>query len=77
MAVENRVLNIVKQFVDSCREDIPEEADFVKDLGLDSLGMTELCMSLEDSFDLDLDFDINSFPVASVQDAINLVKVNS
>jgi len=54
-------------------EQVIPKADWVKDLGADSLDMIELSMLLEDRFDIDISHE-EICRIKTVQDAVNLVK---
>ncbi len=54
-------------------EKITPEAHFVKDLGLDSLDMTEMTLGLEESYSIEIpDSELEN--VATVKDAIDLIE---
>ena len=60
MAVEEKVIGIVSDQLDTPKEDIARESSFVDDLKADSLDIVELVMALEDEFDIkipDEDYD--------------------
>ncbi|MGH2821114.1 MAG: acyl carrier protein [Actinomycetota bacterium] len=51
---------------------IAPEAHFVKDLGLDSLDMTEMTLGLEESYGIEIpDSELES--IATVKDAVDLI----
>jgi len=49
------------------------EADFVKELGADSLDVVELVMLIEDEFEIEIDDKVAS-KIATVQDALNYIE---
>lgn len=56
--------------VDSAR--ITPEANFVNDLGADSLDTVELVMALEEEFDIEIP-DEEAEKITTVQDAVNFI----
>ena len=76
MAVEEEVIGIVSDQMDTPKEDIARESSFVDDLKADSLDIVELVMALEDEFDIkipDEDYD----KIKTVGDVINYVESKS
>lgn len=60
VSIEEQVINIVSEQLDSPKADISRENSFVDDLKADSLDIVELVMALEDEFDVkipDEDYD--------------------
>lgn len=56
-------------------ENINEEDNLVNDLGIDSLNMVELMLSIEEYFEIMLDAsDLNPFDLNTVADVISLVE---
>ncbi len=53
--------------------DVTMEANFVDDLGADSLDIVELIMGLETEFDLEIP-DEDAEKIATVGDAVNYIK---
>ncbi len=54
-------------------DDVTMEANFVDDLGADSLDIVELIMGLETEFDLEIP-DEDAEKIATVGDAVNYIK---
>ncbi|MCH2202129.1 MAG: acyl carrier protein [Fuerstiella sp.] len=76
MSIEEKVIGIVSDQLDSPREEISRSSSFVDDLKADSLDIVELVMALEDDFDIkipDDDYD----KIATVGDVINYVESKS
>lgn len=76
MAVEEKVIGIVSDQLDTPKEDITRESSFVDDLKADSLDIVELVMALEDEFDIkipDEDYD----KIKTVGDVISYVEAKS
>lgn len=72
MSVEEKVIDIVSDQLDTPREDIAKTSSFVDDLKADSLDIVELVMALEDEFDIkipDEDYD----KIKTVGDVISYI----
>jgi acyl carrier protein len=73
VAVEEKVISIVSDQLDTPKEDISRESSFVDDLKADSLDIVELVMALEDEFEIkipDEDYD----KIKTVGDVINYIE---
>ncbi|MDO8669248.1 MAG: phosphopantetheine-binding protein [Candidatus Buchananbacteria bacterium] len=70
--VESRIRAIVARHFD--RPNVEDPDLFAKDLGADSLDITELIMSLEEEFDLDIEIDNKENPIETVGDLILYIK---
>lgn len=73
MAVEEKVISIVSDQLDTPKEDISRESSFVDDLKADSLDIVELVMALEDEFEIkipDEDYD----KIKTVGDVITYIE---
>ncbi len=76
MSIEEQVINIVSEQLDSPKSDISRENSFVDDLKADSLDIVELVMALEDEFDVkipDEDYD----KIKTVGDVIDYIEEKS
>lgn len=76
MSVEEKVIGIVSDQLDTPKDDITRESSFVDDLKADSLDIVELVMALEDEFDIkipDEDYD----KIKSVGDVITYIEAKS
>ncbi|MFY9256932.1 MAG: acyl carrier protein [Fuerstiella sp.] len=76
MSVEEKVVGIVSDQLDSPKEDISRASSFVDDLKADSLDIVELVMALEDEFDIkipDEDYD----KIKTVGDVITYIEGKS
>ncbi len=76
MSVEEKVVGIVSDQLDTPKEDITRASSFVDDLKADSLDIVELVMALEDEFDIkipDEDYD----KIKSVGDVITYIEEKS
>lgn len=73
--IAKRVKRIVIEHLDLDVEDVADTADFVDDLGADSLDVVELSIEIETEFDVDLtDDEIDG--IATVRDAIAAVEAH-
>ena len=52
MSIEEKVIGIVSDQLDSPKDEISRPSSFVDDLKADSLDIVELVMALEDEFDI-------------------------
>lgn len=50
-----KVKKIILEHLDVNEDDITMDADFMEDLGADSLDVAELIMSIEEEFDLEIE----------------------
>lgn len=76
MSVEEKVIGIVSDQLDTPKEDISQTSSFVDDLKADSLDIVELVMALEDEFDIkipDEDYD----KIKTVGDVIKYIEEKS
>ena len=69
-------IKVVEILEDLCLTSIEDTSKtLVGDLAMDSLRMVMLLVTIEDSFDIELDeSDMNPFDLITVNDVINLVK---
>ena len=72
MSVEDKVKRIIADRLEIEPGDISLEAEFISDLGADSLDIVELLMSLEDEFDLEIS-DEEAEQIRTVKDAVNYI----
>ena len=72
MSVEDKVKQIIADRLEIAITDISLEAEFISDLGADSLDIVELLMSLEDEFDLEIS-DEEAEQIKTVNDAVNYI----
>ncbi len=57
-------------------DEVVSDAQFIEDLGADSLDIVELIMALEEEFDLEIP-DEDAEKIATVGDAVEYIKNNS
>ena len=73
MSVLEKIKNIVAEQLDVDESEVVPEANFVDDLGADSLDLTELIMAMEDEFGLEID-DEEAQNLRTVNDAIKYIE---
>ena len=73
MSVEDRVSGIIIEQLGVAKEDIAPEANFVDDLGADSLDIVELVMAMEEEFDIEISDD-DAEKIQTIGDAFTYVK---
>ena len=79
MSVENvqeRVKNIIVEQLGVEADQVKPEAQFVNDLGADSLDTVELIMALEEEFDVEIP-DENAEKIKTVGEAIEYIEQNA
>ncbi|MDY6825055.1 MAG: acyl carrier protein [Thermodesulfobacteriota bacterium] len=72
MSIEDKVKRILAERLDIDAGEIQSEAEFINDLGADSLDIVELLMSLEDEFDLEIS-DEEAETILTVKDAVDFI----
>ena len=73
MNVEEKVKNIIVEQLGVEPEQVKPEAQFVNDLGADSLDTVELIIALEEEFNIDIP-DEQAEKIKTVGEAINHIK---
>ncbi|HTA90112.1 MAG: acyl carrier protein [Polyangiaceae bacterium] len=71
--VTAEVKRIIKEQLDVDEKDIKPESTFIDDLGADSLGLVELVLAFEESFEIDIP-DEDTEKIRSVQDAVDYIE---
>ena len=74
--IEAEVTRIIKDQLDVDEKDIRPESTFIDDLGADSLGLVELVLAFEESFEIDIP-DEDTEKIRTVQDAIDYITQNA
>ena len=72
-SIEDRIRKIIAEQLDQDESEIVPEANFIEDLGADSLDLVELVMHMEDEFDVEIPDD-DAENIRLVQDAINYIQ---
>ncbi len=67
-----RVKQLIADRFERNIEEVTDDASFVDDLGADSLDITELLMTLEEEFNLEIDDDANN--IVTVGEAIAYIQ---
>ena len=75
-SIEERVIKVIAEQLSVDEAQVKPEAAFIDDLGVDSLDLVELVMSLEKEFDCEIP-DEDAEKITTVQTAIDYVKANS
>ncbi len=73
MSLEDRVSGIIIEQLGVAKEDIAPEANFIDDLGADSLDIVELVMAMEEEFDIEIPDD-DAEKIQTIGDAFSYVK---
>ena len=79
MSVENvqeRVKNIIVELLGVEADQVKPEAQFVNDLGMDSLDTVELIMALEEEFDIEIP-DEKAEKIKTVGEAVSYIEANA
>ncbi len=76
MDIFAEVKRIIVEQLDVDEAQIKLESVFIDDLGADSLGLVELVLAFEESFDLDIP-DEDTEKIRSVQNAVDYIKQHS
>lgn len=71
-----KVKGIVKEQLDVDEDKITPSANFIDDLGADSLDTVELVMALEEEFEVEIP-DEDAENIKTVQDVVNYIKKNA
>ena len=72
MSVEDKIREIIADKLSVELDEIVPEANFVDDLGADSLDLVELIMTMEEEFDIDIS-DEDAEKIVTVKDAIDYI----
>lgn len=70
---KEKIVRIVREQLGLRDDEIVPTANLIEDLGADSLDMIELCMALEEDFDIEIP-DEEFEPVTTVQDLFDLIE---
>ena len=70
--VTAEVKRIIKEQLDVDEKDIKPESTFIDDLGADSLGLVELVLAFEESFEIDIP-DEDTEKIRTVGDAVSYI----
>ena len=72
MDIAQKVKEIVAQQLDVDIAEVKDEAQFIEDLGADSLAIVELVLAFEEQFEIDIP-DEDTEKIATVGDAIKYI----
>ncbi len=70
---EKKILEIIAEYTNYKPEELKEEMNFIDDLGIDSLDLAQIIMSIEDEYDVELEEEVLE-GVETVGDALGLVR---
>ncbi len=70
-ALVSKIKEVIANRLNRSIDEVTDEARFIEDLGADSLDLTELLMTLEEEFNIQLDDDANQ--IITVGDAVKYV----
>ena len=73
MELENRVSEIIIEQLGISRDELVAKANFIDDLGADSLDIVELVMAMEEEFDIEIPDD-DAEKIQTIGDAVSYVK---
>ena len=73
MEINDRVKKIISEQLGVEEEKVTPEANFVEDLGADSLDTVELVMALEEEFGIEIPDEDADRKIATVQNAIDYI----
>ncbi len=73
MALEEQVTDLIVEQLGVSRDEVVMKANFIDDLGADSLDIVELVMSLEETFDIEIP-DEDAEKIQTIGDAISYLK---
>jgi acyl carrier protein len=71
--VEARVKKVIAAVLEMREEDIPTDANFIFDLGADSMQSLELVAAFEEEFDIEMD-EAAALGVQTVDGAVDLIQ---
>jgi acyl carrier protein len=76
MDIAQKVKEIVAQQLDVDIAEVKEEAQFIEDLGADSLAIVELVLAFEEQFEIDIP-DEDTEKIGTVGDAITYIQAHA
>lgn len=74
--IKERVIEVVSKNLDVDKSRISEDANFVEDLGADSLDQVELVMAFEEEFGVEIP-DEAAEKIRTISDAVKFIEENS
>ncbi len=73
MTVEDKVKRTIAEKLKIDIDDVVPEANFINDLGANSLDIVELIMTMEDMFDIEIEDD-QAEKLVTVKDVLDFIK---
>lgn len=74
--IQERVIEVVSKNLDVDKSKITKDANFVEDLGADSLDQVELVMAFEEEFGVEIP-DEAAEKIRTISDAVKFIEENS
>ncbi|MEQ9115356.1 MAG: acyl carrier protein [Rickettsiales bacterium] len=74
--IQERVIEVVSKNLDVDKSKITKDANFVEDLGADSLDQVELVMAFEEEFGVEIP-DEAAEKIRTIADAVKFIEENS
>lgn len=76
MSTADKVKEIISQQLDVDMAEIKDDAQFIEDLGADSLAIVELVLAFEEQFEIDIP-DEDTEKIRTVGDAVSYIESHS
>ncbi len=73
MGLEDRVSALIVEQLGVTKEELAPKANFIDDLGADSLDIVELVMAMEEEFDIEIPDD-DAEKIQTIQDVVRYVQ---
>lgn len=70
--LEEKIINLISENLGVAKEEITSESSFRKDLGVETIDISDLLTKIQEEFNLDLE-EIESEKIKTVKQLINLV----
>lgn len=70
---EKKLLDIIAEYTTYSAEELKEDMNFADDLGVDSLDLAQIIMTVEDEYDVELEEEVLE-SVETVGDAVQMLK---
>jgi len=74
--IQEKVIDIVVEELALSPDEVTSDAQFIEDLGADSLDVVELVMAFEEEFEIEIP-DEDAEDIGTVQEAVEYIKENS
>ena len=74
--IQEKVIDIVVEELALSPDEVTSDAQFIEDLGADSLDVVELVMAFEEEFEIEIP-DEDAEDIGTVKEAVEYIKENS